>query len=260
MSLKLSTCLRNTILSTQPMAQAMDNCVLKLYTGSQPATADAAPTGTLLNTYSASSGAITREVLAVGTITLAGTSGSANTLTLNSVEIMGAVVNSTGAVNSTATAVATQINNNPKNTYVVASTTGSSGVITLTAKPGYGALMNTWVLAGTGTTITLTQTTAMTGGVTALNCLQWTIPAAAGVLSALASQTWSGVAGNTGTAGWARFEGSVSDSGALDSTFVWPRMDCAVSTSGAELNLSSTTITSGATQTITSFQITLPTA
>ena len=260
MALRLSTALRNIVLARQPLAQAMDNCVLKLYTGSQPTSADAAPTGTLLCTYSASSGALTREVLAVGSATIAGGSGSVSTFTLNSIEIMGASVPYNTSVAQTATDVATQINNNPANTYVVASTTGSSGVVTLTAKPGYGALMNTWVLAGTGSTMTVTQAAAMTGGIAAVNGLKWTNPAVAGVLSALASQTWSGVAGNTGTAGWFRFEGSVSDSGALDSTYVWPRIDGAVSTSGAELNLSSTTITSGATQTVSTFTITLPTA
>lgn len=258
MTLRLSTALRNQLLNTQEFKHAFSNCFLKIYTGAQPASADSAPTGTLLVTYSLSSGAPTREVLSVGSITLAGTAGSANTLTLNGIEIMGSVVNSDGTVAGTATLVANAINNNPANVYVVASTTGASGVITLTAKPGLGALPNTWVLAGTGTTITLTQTTAMTGGVTAVNGLRWG-SVLAGVLSKLASQTWSGVAVATGTAGWFRIEASVADAGALDSTASVLRMDGAVSTSGAELNLSSVSITNTATQTIDTFTVTLPT-
>ena len=259
MAWRLSTALRNQTLAQQSFADAMSNCFLKVYTGSQPATADAAPTGTLLCTYSKSSGAITREVLAVGTITLAGTSGSANTLTMNGIEIMGAAVASDGTVAGTATLVANQINCNPANTYVVASTTGATGVITLTAKPGFGALMNTWVLAGTGTTITLTQTTAMTGGVAAVNGLLWGQPTG-GVLPKDSRQTWSGVAAATGTAGWFRFEAAVADAGALDSTAAVLRADGAVSTSGAELNLSSTAITVSTTNTIDTFTVTLPTA
>jgi hypothetical protein len=258
MTLRFSTALRNSILAQQPLADAMSNCFLKIYTGSQPASADAAPTGTLLCTYSKSSGAITRETLAVGTITLAGTSGSASTLTVNSIEVMGASVASDGTVAGTATLVATQINNNPANTYVIASTNGSTGVITLTAKQGFGALMNTWVLAGTGSTITLTQTTAMTGGVAAINGLLWGQPTG-GVLPKDARQTWSGVAGATGTAAWFRFEASVTDAGALDSVAAVLRIDGAVATSGAELNLSNTAIQNTATQTLDTFSITEPT-
>src|SRR5258706_2383435 len=151
MTLKLSTALRNQLLSSQGLKYALSNCFLKIYTGAQPSSADAAPTGTLLVTYSLASGAPTREVLSVGSLTLSGTSGTANTFTLNGIEIMGSVVNSDGTVAGTATLVAAAINNNPANVYVTASTTGASGVITLTAKPGLGTLPNTWVPAGTGT-------------------------------------------------------------------------------------------------------------
>lgn len=253
--LRYSTALRNSILQHQPVRLAMSNSFLKVYTGSQPASADAAPTGTLLCTYSSSAGTPTRETLAVGTITLAGTSGSADTLTMNSLEIMGSSTASDGTVAGTATLVAAKINANPKNVYVIASTTGGSGVITLTAKPGLGSLPNTWVLAGTGTTITLTQTTAMTGGVTALNGLLWGV-SAGGVLSKLSTQTWSGTALATGVAGWCRFEAAVTDAGALDSVAAVLRIDGAV---GSELSLSNTNFVISVVQTIDSFTLTEPT-
>lgn len=268
MALRISTALRNALLHGASLRREMANCVLKVYTGSQPASADAAPTGTLLCTYSSSSGSLTREVLPVGSLTLSGTSGSADTIKLavgggTAFDILGGAVTSDGTVAGTATLVANAINNNPANIYVTASTNGADGVITLTGKPGIGATMNGWVPSGTGTTISFGSAVNIgsgTAGVTAVNGLKWAYPAVAGVLSKLSSQTWSGVASATGTAGWFRIEAAVADAGALDSAAVVKRIDGAVSTSGAELNLSNTSITSTVTQTIDTCSITLPTS
>ena len=80
-------------------------------------------------------------------------------------------------------------------------------------------------------------------------------PVVSGTVSKLASETWSGTAGASGTAGYFRFYSSDIDTGA-DATSV--RLDGTVGTSGATLNLSSTNIVSGATVTIDTFQITMP--
>lgn len=268
MALRLSTAARNAVMANQSLRTVMSNCVLKVYSGSQPASADNAPTGTLLCTYSASSGAITREVLPTGSLTLSGTSGSADTFKLavgggTAFDILGGAVASDGTVAGTATLVAAAINNNPANIYVVASTNGADGVITLTGKRGIGATMNGWVPSGTGTTISFGSAVNIgsgVAGVTAVNALRWAYPAAAGVLSKLSSQTWSGVAAATGTAGWFRIEAAVTDSLGLDSSFLYPRIDGSVATSGAELNLSNLSITSGVTQLVDTFTLTLPTA
>ena len=269
MALRLSAALRNAVLKNRSFKQEMGNAFLKLYTGSQPASADAAPTGTLLCTYSASSGAITRETLAIGSLTItAAASGTLDTLRLTPagpgtvIDILGGAVTADGTVAGTATLAATSINDNPANVYVTASTTGASGVITLTAKPGTGATLNTWAVTATSTTVTTNSGAGavdMTGGVAAVNGLRWSTTAA-GVLSKKSTQTWSGVAVATGTAGWFRIEAAVTDSGALDSVELYKRVDGAVSTSGSELNLSSTSIANTATQTIDSFTVTLPTA
>lgn len=81
---------------------------------------------------------------------------------------------------------------------------------------------------------------------------------AAGGAIAKTSGVWSGVAAATGTAGWFRLSGNPTDAGALSYTL--PRIDGAIATSGAELNMSSTAVTSGATVTIDTFTITLPAA
>jgi hypothetical protein len=75
------------------------------------------------------------------------------------------------------------------------------------------------------------------------------------------SDVWSGVAAATGTAGYFRFYANATDAGGADTTpFLYSRIDGAIASSGSDLNMSSTSITSGATTTIDTFQITLPAA
>lgn len=81
--------------------------------------------------------------------------------------------------------------------------------------------------------------------------------AVSGVLSKQTS-TWDGVAVATGTAGYFRYCASTSDGGGTSTTLL--RIQGAVATSGSELNMSSTSITSGATTTIDTFDITMPAA
>lgn len=260
MSIKLSAALRNGMLELGSLKHLMSNCVLKLYTGSQPATAETAPSGTLLNTYSASGAALTREVRSQGSVTFSGTiGGSISALTVNSLEILGATITPITDVSTTATLVATQINNNPKNQLFDAYT--SAGKVFIRARPGLGTLPNGWVVATTVATITKSDVNmgTETAGVASANGLQWG-DATAGVLSKLSGQTWSGTAVASGTAGWFRIEAAVSDAGGTDSSEAIFRIDGAVGTSGAELNMASTTITSGISYTIDSFALTLPTA
>ncbi|MBF0555912.1 MAG: hypothetical protein HQK96_15415 [Nitrospirae bacterium] len=79
--------------------------------------------------------------------------------------------------------------------------------------------------------------------------------AVAGVISKAAAETWSGTAVATTTAGWFRLM-ATGDDGASSTTE--ERIDGAVATSGSQLNMSSTAITSGAVQTISTFTITMP--
>lgn len=258
MALKLTAALRNFINESGALKQGMANCVMKWYTGAQPATAESAPSGTLAVTLSNNSGALTREVLASGSCALTGgASGSLNTLTVNGIEIMGSATNFNTSLIQTATDIVTKINNNPQNLLFTASNAGgTSATITITARPGLGALAN-WTLASTATTITKTDTN-LTGGVTAANALRWG-DSAAGVLVKDPSQTWSGVAVQTVTVGWFRFEASVVDTLGADSTESVLRIDGSIGVSGAELNIGSPSITSGVTQRIDSFSLTLPT-
>lgn len=93
---------------------------------------------------------------------------------------------------------------------------------------------------------------AVTPGV-ATNGLDFDAPSG-GVLSKAAAETWSGVGLATGTAGWFRFYTNMYHTGSGTSKV---RFDGSVSTSGAQLNLSSLSIVEAATTTIDTFTVTL---
>jgi len=99
---------------------------------------------------------------------------------------------------------------------------------------------------------TLLVTISLDGGATGLS---WD-DAAAGVLSKAAAETWQGTAVATGTAGWFRCYQSGDDPSAAET--VLARFDGSVSTSGAQLNMSSTAIVVDAVQTISAFTYTQP--
>lgn len=82
--------------------------------------------------------------------------------------------------------------------------------------------------------------------------------AVAGVIPKLSSEVWSGLvaAGGPHIAGYFRHV-AVGDTGALSTTEA--RLQGSIATAGADLNISSTTLTTGATQTIDYYSIALPT-
>lgn len=78
-----------------------------------------------------------------------------------------------------------------------------------------------------------------------------------GVLSKAPAQVWSGVNVATGTATWYRHVGAMDD-GTASATA--PRLQGDVALSGADLNISNTALTAGATQTVDFYSVALPTA
>lgn len=81
--------------------------------------------------------------------------------------------------------------------------------------------------------------------------------AVAGVLAKAADETWSGVATGTNTAGWFRFYDKNRTTGASTTAI---RFDGSIAQSGAQLNMSNTSIVSAGTTTIDSVALTIPTA
>lgn len=257
MALKVSIGARNFMAGIGSLKDAFQNGKLEIYSGAQPATAEAAVTGTLLCTITSSSAARTAEVFATGTVTLTGgAAGSVDTLTVNSIDILGGAVPYNTSLTQTAADVAAQINNFHSTSEYIA--TSSGAVITITAIPGLGTLPNGYVVASTATTITKTDVN-MAGGVAAVNGLKFGYASGA-VIQKLATQIWTGVNAASGTAGYFRLYGSAADAGTLDATATTIRLDGAIATAGAEMNMGSTALVATATTTVSSFPITLPTA
>jgi len=257
MALKYSTGARQFMAGYGSLKDAFENGRLEIYTGAQPATADAAVTGTLLCTITSASLARTAEVLATGTMTLTGgAAGSVDTLTVNGIDILGGAVAYNTSLAQTAADVAAACEK--KKGFVEYEVTSSGAVVTIKALPGTGASVNGFIVACTSTT--LTQTTAnMAGGVTAANGLLFNHPVA-GVITKSSTQTWSGVNAATGTAGYYRLYGSVADAGGIDATGELIREDGLIAASGAQMDMANTGLTAAATTTITAWQRTITTA
>jgi hypothetical protein len=256
MALRLSTALRNHVNKSGSMAQALKGGVIEIYTGQQPVSADDAVIGTLLVTVTLSSASHTNETRSAGTVQLTGgASGSVDSITVGGVELLENAVSFNTSLNQTATNVATEINRSTNPMGLTASATTDTVTIE-SPVGGQAADFNTMVVASTASTITTTDVN-MASGVSAVNGLGFD-NSSAGVLSKASGETWTGTAAASGTAGWFRFKGSQTDDGTADSSAEDIRLDGNISTSGAELNLSSLTITASATQTLTSFDITLP--
>jgi hypothetical protein len=265
MAIRRSTGLRNGFAGGFGLRELLRDGKLLVYSGSQPSSADDAPAGTLLVTYTLSGGAFTPPVRSAAKFTIAGGSGSIDTVKVGGMtfNLLSAAVPYNASTTQTATDVAANINarQNPLN--IVADTSGSD--VRLYLPYWLGALGDTLSLAVTATTLTAQinggSSTAFGGpgapnaGTTAVNGLNFLFPAVAGALSKEAT-IWQGTAVETGTAGWFRFvAGGSSESGSSTTDI---RFDGNVGTSGADLNLSSTAITSGAVQSISGFTLTIP--
>lgn len=256
MTMKYSKAARNGMAGKLGLAGMLAGGKLQVYTGAQPTNPEDAATGTLLCTYTDAAGAHTAEVRAVGSFALAsGASGSVDTITVNGIDILGGAVAFNTSLTQTAADVAAQINRNPKNKLYVATSSGTT--VTLTAVNGLGALVNTHAVNGTVTTIALGSLVNMTGGVSAVNGLDFNVTAA-GVLTKKTGQTWQGTSAADGVAGWFRYVGPVADAGAADAAEVYPRVDGSIATSGADFNMVNTTYTSGAPNVLAGFTLTQP--
>ena len=247
MAQRKSTGLVNFMADSGSARTALANSRVDVYTGTQPASADDAVSGTLLVTLTKGGGSFTAETLPVWQFTLAGTSGSLTSVKVGSVECISTSVAFVTDLTTTAAAVASNINAHFSVPDFRA--TSSGAVVSVIGPVGSGATLNDMDIATTVSGGDLTATVASTGnpttsGVTCVNGCNFQFPAVAGVLTKETTD-WSGVAVASGTAGWFRVYSDSSDTKGTSTAY--KRLDGAISTSGAELNLSSTAITSGGT-------------
>ena len=249
MTIRFSTGTRNALAGGKGFAAIFNKGSINIYSGTQPATADSVISGTLLGTVTLNSGALTQEILSSATITVAGASGSINTVTVGGLNIIpsGAVAYATDAP-TTAAALCAAIN-----TCGLFDATVVADVVTVRAHRGSGATYNGVALATTVTTLTATTSGNFAGGVAAVNGLTFA-PAVAGVVSKSGVWSFNGVA--VGTAGWFRLIASSIDSGAASTTL--ERVDGSVAVSGGDMNISNISIAIGAPSTVDTFTYTQP--
>lgn len=221
-----------------------------IYSGTQPASADAATTGTLLMKITNSAGTFSPGVYQtydVDGICQSQTPGSPGAMTINGTTSgtlgVGYYVTISGTGNESA-----------KIFRVTGTGNGDEAIVEYLQGPNN----NTVSFVNTFKTVTevycsAATAAAITVGYGVTNGLFLAL-AASGAITKHASQTWSGVGIADGTAGYFRFYGAATDAGSISTTL--PRIDGRIATSGAELNLSNTSIVTGASQTISSFSIT----
>jgi hypothetical protein len=256
MTVRLSTGARNGKAGVFGFQGMFNQGYIKVFSGSQPVGADAAETGTLLGTFTRSSGALTKETRATGTITITGaTGGTINNITVGGLNIIpdGAITVSGDTTSTLAAKLADAIN---RNGIMEASVSGA--VVTVRGRPGTG--VTTAAVTGSLTTATASYAN-MSGGVAPVNGLILT-PPGAGAVSRPTDQVWSMVGIAAGTAGWARlYSSDTADTGALLTAAPWyPRMDgnCGVGT--GDFRMSATAITVGLPVSLDSFSWTQPAA
>jgi hypothetical protein len=77
-----------------------------------------------------------------------------------------------------------------------------------------------------------------------------------GIIAKAVAETWAGAGLASGTAGWFRIFEAGSDPAILSTSD--SRMDGNIATSGANMNMTNTSVVAAAVQTISSFSVTLP--
>ena len=271
MAVYLSTALRTGMLNSTGMAEAFNEGVIDVYSGPQPANADAAPTGTKLLRVTNASAAYVLGVAATQTLTSNGSDVSnADTVTVNGkvYTFKTTMTGAEGEVHIGGTAATSGLNlvravNNSGGTAVtdyqigqahgnVVASGPTANVITLTSRTtGTGG--NTLTLAKSAATLTAGAAT-FSGGVDASGLAFDT--AAAGVLAKATGEVWSGIGLAAGTMGWARFKGNPTDSDGVSTTLM--RMDGSVANSGVDFLAANVAVTVNAPSTIDTFTFTLP--
>jgi hypothetical protein len=256
MTVRLSTGLVNALTQGQGFSAALNMGYIKVFSGAQPASADAAETGTLLGIFTRNSGALTKETRATGSVTITGaTGGTINNITVGGLNIIpdGAITVSGDTTSTLAAKLADAINRNG-----IMEATVSGAVVTLRGRPGTG--VTTAAVTGSLTTATATFANMGTGaGVAPVNGLFFD-PPSNGVIAKPAAQVWSFNGLAVGTAGWARFYSSDNaDTGALLTAAPWySRLDGSCGVGSGDFQMSTISITASLPVTMDTFTWTQP--
>ncbi len=258
MTIRLSTGARNGLAGPLGFGGMFNQGYMEVYSGSQPASADAAVTGTKLGIITKDAGALTKETRAAGSVTITGAAGgSINSITVGGLNIIpdGAITVSGDTTSTLAAKLAVAINRNG-----IMQATVSGAIVTITGRPGTG--VTTAAVAGSLTTVTASYVamgTAVTG-VAPVNGLLL-LPPDAGVISK-STDVWKFIGLAAGTAGWFRYFGSnTNDTGALLTGEPWyPRMDGTCGVGSGDAQLSNLAVSLNSPHTVDTFTFSIPAA
>ena len=257
MTFRFSTGVRNGLAAGLGLQGMFNRGYMEVFTGTQPSSADAATTGTKLGIITLSSGALTKETRATGTVTITGaTGGTINNITVGGLNIIpdGAITVSGDTTSTLASKLCDAINRNG-----IMEARVSGDVVTLYGRPGTG--VTTAAVGGSLTTATASYANmgSVVAGVAPVNGL-YLDPPGSGVIAKPASVVWSMAGIAVGSAGWFRlFASDTADTGILLSGAPWyPRIDGSCGVGSGDLQLSSLGVTVGSPHTVDTFNITFP--
>lgn len=257
MAEKYSTGLRNWLLGGKNLREAFDDFVIKVFAGSVPSDADQAEAASLLCTISKASGevlATERSVAKQATIDITVAAPAATVIVaVNAVDYTYVVLAEDDDLRKVARKVALMLEGIPELHSVAHATAGGDGKIAI--RSSISGLTFTIAKGGGGGGGTATWTiTDNTIANVRSDALQWGTPASAEMGKPV--EVWSGLNVLGGTATHFRIV-RPEDTGGLNTTTAL-RMQGAVGTSGAELNLNSINLALGATTTIDTAALNLP--
>jgi hypothetical protein len=260
MAEKFSTGLVNYLLNEGCLKQGMQDFILKFFSGTAPASADDAEGGaTVLCKLTKNSQPVDLTELSIAKqamieITVA-TTGNTVIVAINGVDYTYTVLAEDDDLRKVARKVALMLSGIPEVIAVALAANGADGKIAVQSR--IAGLSFTIAKGGGGGGGTATWTvTDNTIANSRSDALQWG-SVAAGKISKEAGNPWSGVNLANGVASW--FRVVLPDDDGLAST-TRLRIQGAVATSGAEINMNSTTFTQNATTTQDSLDITIPMA
>lgn len=238
--LRFSTDLTNFLQAGGSFKEAFEDSVLEIYSGTQPSNADGSASGTLLASITLGGAAFSYgtdySLPQIDKLTVTANTAGTNSVTIDSITIQD-TADGVDTVDDIAKRLAHKIELDKTVAQKVIPVYIGSGEIILRSK--LAGIAYTLAVGGNmsiASVLTISRSNGLMFG-----------DVASGQLDK-ESGTWQGDGLSDGTAGWFRFKGKIDGI----------NMDGNVGTYGADLNLSSTSITTGNPVTISTFSITQP--
>jgi len=260
MAEKFSTGLVDYLLKEACLKKAFEDCIIKMFSGTAPGTADEAEGGaTLLCKLTKGSVAVDPTEVSIAKqsmieITVASV-GNTVIVAINGVDYTYTVLAADDDLRKVARKVALMLDGIPELHAIALASGSADGKIAVQSRIAGLSYTIAKGGGGGGGTATWTLTDDLIAN-SRCDALQWG-NVSAGKISKEAGNAWSGVNLANGVASWFRVI-LPGDDGLLSTTQL--RIQGAIATSGAEINMNSTTFTKDATTTQDSLDISIPMA